>query len=144
MPAEDQWLTRDVCRQLAETRLSEARHLLEGGLGAGAYYLAGYAVELALKAVISRAFFAEAIPSPKFVRDIYSHDLESLINIARLRVELERECASNERFAANWFLVRDWSEQSRYELTQMDDARYLVEAIEHPTEGILTWIRNRW
>jgi HEPN domain-containing protein len=101
MPAEDQWLTRDVCRELSAIRLQEARQLLECGLGAGAYYLAGYAVELALKAVISRAFVAEAIPSPKFVRDIYSHDLDSLINIARLRAELDRECASNERFAAN-------------------------------------------
>jgi hypothetical protein len=78
-------------------------------------YLAGYAVELALKAVISRAFLTEAIPSPKFVRDIYSHDLDSLLNIARLRAELDQECASNERFAVNWLLVRDWSEQSRYD-----------------------------
>jgi HEPN domain-containing protein len=144
MAAQDQWLTRDLCKELAEVRLHEARNLLEFGLGPGAYYLAGYAVELALKAVISRAFLAEAIPSPRFVRDIYSHDLDSLLNVAGLRAELDSERASNERFAANWLLVRDWSEQSRYELTKTEDARYLIEAIDHPKEGILAWIRNRW
>jgi HEPN domain-containing protein len=144
MATQDQWLTRDLCRELSELRLQEARKLLEFGFGRGAYYLAGYAVELALKAVISRAFLAEAIPSPRFVRDIYSHDLDSLVNIAGLRAELDDERLSNERFAANWLLVREWSEQSRYELTKSEDARYLIEAIEHPKEGILAWIRNRW
>jgi hypothetical protein len=144
MATEDQWLTRDVCQQLSAVRLNEARKLLEFGFAGGAYYIAGYAIELAFKAVISRAFLAQAIPSPRFVRDIYSHDLDKLVNVAGLRAELDTERASNERFAANWLLVRDWSEQSRYELTTTEDARYLLDAIEHPKEGILAWIRNRW
>lgn len=74
MPEEDQWLTRELCQDLSEVRLREARNLLDSGLGSGAYYIAGYAVELALKAVISRAFLSEAIPPYKFVQDIRSHN----------------------------------------------------------------------
>lgn len=43
MATQEQWLTRDLCKRLAEARLEEARKLLEAGLSPGAYYIAGYA-----------------------------------------------------------------------------------------------------
>lgn len=100
--------------------------------------------ELALKGAISRLFKPDVIPSPRFVREVYSHDLENLINLAGLRAELASEMALSDKFAANWLLVREWSEQSRYELTATEDARHLLEAIDHPNEGVFAWIRNHW
>jgi hypothetical protein len=45
-------LTRTDLQQLADARIAEANALLAAGLWDGAYYLAGYAVECALKACI--------------------------------------------------------------------------------------------
>jgi hypothetical protein len=45
-------VNRVQLRQLAEDRLLDAERLLTGGRWAGAYYLAGYAVECGLKACI--------------------------------------------------------------------------------------------
>jgi hypothetical protein len=44
---------RATFQQLAELRLAEARALHAEGLYSGAYYLAGYAIECALKAKIA-------------------------------------------------------------------------------------------
>jgi hypothetical protein len=43
---------RSQLRQLAADRILDAEHLLSGGRFSGAYYLAGYSVECALKACI--------------------------------------------------------------------------------------------
>jgi hypothetical protein len=45
-------MNRAQLRQLAEDRVLDAACLLAGGRWAGAYYLAGYAVECGLKACI--------------------------------------------------------------------------------------------
>jgi hypothetical protein len=55
-------ISREALQDLALARLAEAGHLLAGGFSGGAYYLAGYAVECALKALIAGRFSAAAIP----------------------------------------------------------------------------------
>ena len=41
-----------------------------------------------------------------------------------------------------WDIVKDWSEQSRYEIGRAEpEARDLYEAIE---KGMLPWIKARW
>ena len=64
---------RSDFRILSETRLEEARLLLKGRRHLGAYYLAGYAVECALKACIAkqRKRF-EFPPKRKSVEQMYS------------------------------------------------------------------------
>jgi HEPN domain-containing protein len=47
-------MNRADFHKLAEIRIKEARVLLDRKCYAGAYYLAGYAVECALKACIAR------------------------------------------------------------------------------------------
>jgi HEPN domain-containing protein len=47
-------MNREDFQQLAESRLKEARALLTAELPDGAYYLAGYAIECALKACIAK------------------------------------------------------------------------------------------
>jgi len=53
---------RATFQKLAEARLAEATLLLASGLPSGAYYLAGYAIECALKAIIAAQFRASEIP----------------------------------------------------------------------------------
>jgi hypothetical protein len=53
---------RPLFRQLAETRLREAKLLFQDREFSGAYYLAGYTVECALKAIIAGKFRADEIP----------------------------------------------------------------------------------
>jgi HEPN domain-containing protein len=50
---------------LARARLTEARALLDAGHPDGAYYLAGYAVECALKACIAKATQRHEFPDKK-------------------------------------------------------------------------------
>src|SRR5258708_24343248 len=69
---------------LAETRLQDAILLFREGRASSAYYLAGYAVELALKACVAKAFQPNAIPDKAFVNEIYTHSLEKLLSTAGL------------------------------------------------------------
>ena len=60
-------MTRAEFQRLAEQRLVEAKVLLDEGHWDGAYYLAGYAVELALKACVIKMLLAtDAFPERKF------------------------------------------------------------------------------
>ena len=81
---------RTTFQRLAELRLSEARLLAHGGHPSGAYYLAGYAIECALKAYIAAQLRENEIPDRAFVNDIYTHDLRKLIRLAGLEAELDR------------------------------------------------------
>lgn len=135
---------RAALRQLAEERLAEARALLAAGRGSGAYYLAGYAIESALKAKIASGFRAEAIPRLSLVRDIYTHDLAKLLSLAGLKDELEAEMETNAHLKECWTTVAAWSEQARYEIWTPEAAEAMVDAVEDGEEGLLPWLRNRW
>ncbi len=72
--------TRSDFRQLAEVRLLEAKALLDLGKWDGSYYLAGYAVELGLKACIIRLLMAtDAFPEKEYSKNCYTHDVEKLV-----------------------------------------------------------------
>ena len=129
---------------LAQAKIDDAVLLLQSGRPSNAYYLAGYSIEFAIKACIASQFRAEDIPDVKLVRDVYTHNLVTLIGLAGLKQLLERQIAANTGFAANWGIVKDWSEGSRYESWTIGDAQYLISAIIHPTDGVLPWIKNHW
>ena len=128
---------------LAELRAEEARVLLRSRRQLGAYYLAGYAVECALKACIAkqRKRF-EFPPKRSIVERMYSHNLDSLLDAADLKAQLEKEIAANPDFAANWNTVRDWTSESRYETSGLN-GKELYNAVTGPN-GVLPWIRLRW
>jgi hypothetical protein len=130
-------------RTLAELRAEEARVLLRSRRQLGAYYLAGYAVECALKACIAkqRKRF-EFPPKRKSVEKMYSHDLDALLDVAGLEAQLKKEISANPGLAANWNTVKDWTAESRYE-TKGLNGRDLYNAVAGPN-GVLPWIRLRW
>jgi HEPN domain-containing protein len=137
-------VNRDDFRKLAETRLEDAKALLKAGRFDAAYYLAGYAVECALKACLcGRTREFDFPPKPKDVNDYYTHDLDALLTTAKLRSSLKEESRTNTKLAAYWSVVKDWKEDRRYLYTGSDTergARALIEAISDPEHGVLQWL----
>jgi len=118
--------------------------LLAAGLPDGAYYLAGYAVECALKACIARRTREHDFPE-KGAGKYYSHDLEDLLGFARLKIELDQSVQATPAMSANWTIVQEWSEESRYEASKThQEATDLLNAIEDQKGGLLPWLRQRW
>jgi hypothetical protein len=136
-----------IFQSLAEARLQEAKCLYDAELYSGAYYLAGYAVELAIKALIVKGFFAENIPDLEHVKKIYDHDLERLILLVRLEgfqrqfQELKRASAD---FETHWSAVKDWKSSSRYVIWDQKSAGTLLSAVHDPEHGVFQWIRRFW
>lgn len=137
-------------QRLADLRLKEARALLDAGFPEGAYYLAGYAVECALKACIAKRTREHDFPEKKLVIDSHTHDLGKLLDLAGLSDLLKNDVVSNIELKLDWETVRDWSEQSRYELFEGDpmnglvEAGFLIDAVESKKGGVLRWIRQSW
>lgn len=125
-------------------RLREARTLLEAGLYDGAYYLAGYAVECALKACIAKRTQRHDFPDPDLVKGLFVHDLRQLLAKANLVRHLESLADVDPAFLANWDTVRQWKPDSRYNMHRRDEAEALVLAIADKRHGILTWLRRYW
>ena len=132
-------------QELARLRLREARVLLKNQCFAGAYYLAGYAVECALKACIAKRTTRHEFPDRKLVNDIHTHDLKELVKLAGLSAEHVREMRTNRAFEVNWGVVKDWRPERRYtRTTSKVEARDLYGAIAARKNGVLAWIRPRW
>ena len=134
---------RATFQQLAELRLTEARLLLANGLSSGAYYLAGYAIECALKAKIAADFRENEIPELKRVQNIYTHDLSALLGLANLREQLDSERETNPGLYQRWTTIKDWSEKVRYVVSTEASASAILEAVGGD-EGLLQWLQNRW
>ena len=118
--------------------------MLDKGLYDGAYYLCGYAVECALKACIAKNVKRHDFPDRKVVNDSYTHDLVKLIRTAGLDSELDNEMKTNPGFIANWRVVKDWSENSRYLRNSKVEAHNLYKAITTRKNGVLLWIERHW
>jgi HEPN domain-containing protein len=130
-------------QELSELRLKESKALLAGGFPEGAYYLAGYAVECALKACIAKRTQEHDFPDRRSAQ-YYSHDLGKLLEFAKLESDLEQESQSSPGMRANWDLVKNWSKESRYEKRTLQEAMGLIQAIEDESGGLFLWLRKRW
>jgi HEPN domain-containing protein len=130
--------------RLAEEKAADAKLLLEHGRYSNAYYLAGYAVEIGLKAVISREFRADTLPDKGFVNKIYVHKLIELVRLAGLETEFEnrRRIDADFRTAAN--VIADWSEEARYRNVEPTVAKAMLEAVLDEDAGFLPWLKTHW
>ncbi|QYC38213.1 hypothetical protein Nocox_02915 [Nonomuraea coxensis DSM 45129] len=125
-------------------RIREARILLDHKEWSGAYYLAGYAVKCGLKVCIAREFRQYCMPDLQLVKDGHTHDLAKLVNLADLKGALAVQESSDPAFAANWSIVKDWNESSRYRVWNESEARNLYKAISQRGHGVLPWVRRNW
>jgi HEPN domain-containing protein len=130
---------------LAVERIRDAKTLLAGGRWAGAYYLAGYAVECALKAcIIGHLMRTDEFPERKFSEQCWTHNLARLLELAGLQAAFNADAAADRVLFINRGFAKDWTESSRYKRTSKADARELYTAITDRKHGVLSWIKSRW
>ena len=79
--------------------------MLSLGLHDGAYYLAGYAVECALKACIAKETKRHEFPDKRRVDASYTHTLRDLVKVARLEVAHRDRSRVDPEFRKNWDTV---------------------------------------
>lgn len=104
--------SRQELKRLARLRLREAEILHAAGLYDGAAYLAGYAIEMALKARICRLLGVEDYPIAGSLRPAYAvHDLAQLVLLAGLQQKLD---AAAPPVLANWSTAGPWKPDRRY------------------------------
>lgn len=140
-------MTKQDWRDLAETRLVDAGVLLQNQRWAAAYYLAGYAVECGLKACVID--LVEKNPGiiyeeRRFSDSCWTHKLGELIGVARLDAARVADEIANPALARSWAAVIKWNEASRYVLVPEPQAREIYDAISHPLDGVMKWIRDHW
>ena len=130
--------------KLTEIRIKEAKVLLDRKCYEGAYYLAGYAVECALKACIAKKTQAHDFP-PQDAKSFYTHDLVTLLSKADLNSLRQAREQKLVKFRFNWAVVKDWKTVTRYD-HQIDAkrARDLYHAITNVRYGVLPWLKKYW
>ena len=138
-------MNRADLQQLANLRIAEAQALLAAGFPAGAYYLAGYAIECAIKSCIAKNVQQYDFPDKERVNQSYSHNLIQLIRAANLEDEFRDARSTVQALDDFWRTVKDWSESVRYDSTiTMASATNLLTAITDSANGVLPWLMQRW
>jgi hypothetical protein len=93
--------------------LRDAEVLLRARRFDGAFYLCGYAVEVALKARICRTLkwhgFPEAGQDFRGLQSLKTHDLEILLRLSGVEARLKT------KHLAEWSAVVDWNPEKRYQ-----------------------------
>ncbi len=141
--------TRAVARadfqQLVDVRLQEGKALLDLGMWDGAYYLTGYAVEVALKACIIKAVMAtDAFPEKRFSENCWTHDIGKSVDLAGLKPAWDAAIKADPKLSGNWGFAKQWSEQTRYHRITEKEAKDLYDAVSDAIHGVLPWIKTQW
>lgn len=138
-------MNRSDFQKLAKIRLKDVQALLKKGCYSGAYYLAGYVVECGLKACIAKQTKQFDFPPDRKVIDaVYIHDLTKLIKSAGLEVTFNKDLKKDEKLASYWSVLKDWTELSRYEEYDQQNAKDIYQAIADKKHGVLQWLSRRW
>jgi HEPN domain-containing protein len=137
-------MNRSDLQKLSNARIREAKTLFAAGEYSGAYYLAGYAVECALKVCIAKATQQHDFPDKDRANRSYSHDLAALMRVAEIYDDFERATRSDPVLEEDWIIVKGWSEQSRYGTYDAKKTGDLLGAVEGHLKGVLPWIQDHW
>ena len=99
----------------ARAHLRDATVLLKARRYDGAFYLCGYAVELALKARVCRTLrwsnFPETRAEFQNFQSLRTHDFEVLLHFAGVGVRVKT------KYLAEWSVVLNWDPDKRYQKT---------------------------
>jgi hypothetical protein len=144
-------------RKLAYQRLKEAEILYKNNMCDGAFYLAGYSVELMLKAKICDRLGipnlfdetntdANSIKGKGEIRKtLKTHNLFTLLIFSGLKIKFDNDKATNKELAkANSLLFNAWDENARYKPCGHfvdKDVEKLINLLSG-ANGILTWIEQ--
>jgi HEPN domain-containing protein len=137
---------RTLLQQLAIHRLDEAKLLLREREPSGAYYLAGYAIECALKALIAAQFREHEIPDKSLIDKIYTHNLPALLGLTGIAEPFEAAREADPELDRKWSIVKSWSEQARYSVWTEAQALAMIRAIDgdDKIEGVFQWLSAHW
>jgi hypothetical protein len=100
-------------RSSARARRRAGQVILRAQRFDGAFYLCGYAVEVALKARICRTLkwpgFPDAAHDFKGLQSLKTHDLEILLRLSGVEARVKA------KHLAEWSAVLDWNPEKRYQ-----------------------------
>lgn len=135
--------TRADYKKVTIERIQDAQVLFRGRRYAAAYYMAGYAIECAIKVKLAEQFKKHTVPTQKQVNEVYSHDLEKLMGSAGLEANLKVDCQINPTLRRNWNIVKSWAVDTRYTPRRSQtEARAMLEAVAGPIDGVLSWLQR--
>ena len=140
-------MNRVQWQKFAKRWLKDARTLLNEHRWSAAYYIAGYAVECALKACVLGRLVTEPeviFDIKKFSENCWTHNLFELVKLAGLEPRRAADIAANSVLHNHWLTLKDWSEKARYQTTSQQKAKKLYQAITDKTNGGMQWIRVHW
>ena len=139
-------MNRTTLQQLSDERISDARALLAANQWAGAYYLAGYALECALKSCVLAYIDRTGIifEDKKYDQNCWTHDIEDLVRQPGLTIERDKAAGTNITLGQHWMIAKDWSEASRYRMSTQLQAEKLIHALTDNADGVLPWVKNYW
>lgn len=134
-------LTFATCKLLAIKRLNEAEILFSKRQYSGAYYLAGYCVEMALKACYCKNVRRYSFPPTKDIYSkLYDHDLNKLIDAVGIKIQFDTKSGGDPSFTGAWGVVKDWTSESRYQFFRKPEAEAMVSSVR----PVLNWIQTLW
>ena len=119
---------RSSLQNLANERIKDAEALLIAGRWSGAYYLAGYAVECALKACFAKQTREYDFPQ-KSAQKVFTHNISELLSLAGIKALRDNDIKTSQAQQLNWAIVEAWNESTRYEIWTEVQARQLYEAV---------------
>ncbi len=137
--------TKKTLQDLARLRLKEANALFDAGLYDGSVYLAGYAVELGLKARICRVLKIATYPAEGFGSSYKVHSFDQLKVLAALDPDIS--VTKNKELFDNWSIAVKWDPEQRYDPPGTYDeqsANDILESIQSKPNGVFTWLTKRW
>lgn len=139
-------MNRATLQQLSDERIADASALLAATQWAGAYYMAGYALECALKSCILAYIDRTGIifEDKKYAQNCWTHDIEDLVRQAGLTIERDKAARTNITLGQHWMIAKDWSEASRYRMSTQLQAEKLFHALTDNTDGVLPWVKTYW
>jgi HEPN domain-containing protein len=117
-------------KELATDRLNDAKVLFEASRYDGAYYICGYAVEMALKHKICDTLGWDEYPSTGKGSEKYktfkTHDFEVLLHLSGVEKSIKT------LLMAEWSVLKNWESETRYSSQRQikEDVSLMIEATE--------------
>jgi len=138
-----------IIQELAWQKFEDAEHLFNKERFDSAFYIAGYTIELLLKAKICTTIGMEDFfhfdGSPKLLskeayRPFKVHDFSQLMVLSGIYKSFKKNALIDEEFKDHWTIINDWSEDCRYfEGRKGEDVKKFLTSVKF----IATWIEKQ-
>jgi hypothetical protein len=134
-------MLRSDLHHLARARAADARVLLKSDRYDAACYIAGLAVECALKACIASTTARYEFPDKHRAQQAWAHDLKQLSELAGLRPVI---ASAPQLIRINWAIVINWKVDIRYQLgkSKAEATDFVQAAVGRG--GMVPWLRQQW